>query len=181
MENPAETAITTDKKWMKFFGEGMTVPACPYGRKSSKKYHLWMSPATEKEFRKVMIMPTDAKSLCKECKEGKQHLQAQCKKKGDPRPGVSEEGFGKELTRIYRGLKVGLSDEGCDNTIASKEEVYIPVGIQHRYSNTRITKKKSRSLYRTKTQGPPHIDNIEAWQKNCEVQFFFYPMLFKRQ
>ena len=97
MENPAETALTKDKEWTKFFGKGIIVPGCPYGRKSSKKYHLWMSPATEKEFRKVMIHPTTEKSLCEECKKGeKLHQQAQCKKKGDTRPGVSEEGFGSE-------------------------------------------------------------------------------------
>ena len=97
MENPAETALTTDKEWMKFFGKGMVVPACPYGRKSSKKYHLWMSPATEREFRKVMIHPTDKESLCKECKKGeKLHQQAQCKRTGDTRPGVSEAGFGND-------------------------------------------------------------------------------------
>lgn len=97
MENPAETAIKEDKEWMKFFGEGIIVPGCPYGRKSSKKYHLWMSPATEEEFKKVMIQPKDPESLCEECKNGiRRHQQAQCKKKGDKRPGVSEEGFGSE-------------------------------------------------------------------------------------
>ena len=100
IENPAETAIKTDKKWMKAFGEGRVIPACPYGKKHDKKYHMWMSARTSEEFDKVEIQPRDEASWCEDCKAGRRkHSQAQCPQRGDTRGTVSEEGMNKKAAK----------------------------------------------------------------------------------
>ena len=99
LENPAETAILWDKKWMKEFGEGMEVHGCPYGKKSAKKYHLWMSKATEAIFKEVQVLPKDPKSLCETCKKGLLHSETHSKRKGDPRPRLAEEGKNQKAAR----------------------------------------------------------------------------------
>ena len=71
------------------------VHGCAYGRKSGKTYKIAMSKATYDRFQP--IHPTDRESLCEPCKrlkrtKHKEHEQAACPAREDPRPRISEEG-----------------------------------------------------------------------------------------
>ena len=73
-------------------GQPTIIPGCVYGRKSGKKYAVWMSPETEALYKQTLVRPTDPKSMCLACKQGVLHSQAACPQKGDKRSRVREEG-----------------------------------------------------------------------------------------
>ena len=75
LENTATSALQHLPEIAKL-GAPTVVQACAYGeRKSGKRYRLWMSAATKRQF--TPILPTDPKSRCEQCKAGKDHTQAQ--------------------------------------------------------------------------------------------------------
>ena len=73
-------------------GEAVIIPGCVYGRKSGKKYAVWMSPETVNLYHHTRILPTDPASRCNTCKQNLVHEQAACPQKGDTRGRVREEG-----------------------------------------------------------------------------------------
>ena len=70
----------------------MIIPGRVYGRKSGKKYAVWMSPEAAALYKKTLIAPTDPQSQCSTCKQNQVHEQAACPQKGDPRRSVREAG-----------------------------------------------------------------------------------------
>lgn len=70
----------------------MVVAGCAYGeRQSGKKYRLWMSSETRERF--TPVHPASDESQCAWCKNGEQHPQGYCPKKGQDKQRVSLEGF----------------------------------------------------------------------------------------
>ena len=107
-------------------GQGIVVPACPYGRKSGKTYRLWMSEETQRHF--TPIAPAGKDSWCEDCKAGRLHQQAQCPQKGDTRGRIKEKGhtgksarlrmpprLAKELAKaMQKGWEDAQSRHGCE-------------------------------------------------------------------
>ena len=79
-------------------GKPIMVTGCAYGRKSMKKYAIWMSPEARARFAKERILPKDRRSKCKACKEGRVHEQVGILPIGNPhnQARVSEQGFTPE-------------------------------------------------------------------------------------
>ena len=57
LENVA--AAAHNKTIVRALGEAMIIPGCVYGRKSGKKYAVWMSPEAEALYKKTIIAPAD--------------------------------------------------------------------------------------------------------------------------
>ena len=90
LEQPRDSALKDLPRVKRQLGTGVVVPACPYGRKSSKEYRLWLAPETEAVFQP--LTRTEERSLCQACKEGHLHEQAHAPKPGDKRKRIHEEG-----------------------------------------------------------------------------------------
>ena len=90
LENVA--AAARNKVIVKALGEPTIIPGCVYGRKSGKKYAVWMSPEAESLYNKTKIHPAGPQSRCKACQQRTPHEQAACPKKGDTRGRVREQG-----------------------------------------------------------------------------------------
>ena len=90
LENVA--AAARNQVIVKALGEPTIIPGCVYGRKSGKKYAVWMSPEAEALYNTTKIHPTDPQSRCNSCKKRIPHEQATCPQKGDTRGRVREQG-----------------------------------------------------------------------------------------
>ena len=90
LENVA--AAAQNQAIVRALGEALIIPECVYGRKSGKKYAVWMSPEAEALYRQTRIAPTDPRSRCETCKHNLVHEQAACPQKGDTRSRVREPG-----------------------------------------------------------------------------------------
>ena len=90
LENVA--AAAQNQAIVRALGEALIIPGCVYGRKSGKKYAVWMSPEAEALYRQTRIAPTDPRSRCETCKHNLVHEQAACPQKGDTRSRVREPG-----------------------------------------------------------------------------------------
>ena len=87
MENPWVTALAKETSITSKWGAGIKVVGCAYGAPTKKPYRLWMTPATEREFRKVKIGPSDKASACAICKKhpNRRHDKAAITEKGSKR------------------------------------------------------------------------------------------------
>ena len=90
LENVA--AAARNQMIVKALGEPTIIPGCVYGRKSGKKYAVWMSPEAASLYSKTKINPADPQSRCDACKQRIPHEQAACPQKGDTRSRVREQG-----------------------------------------------------------------------------------------
>lgn len=96
IENPERSAMWKMPQIKHLVGKFTTkVHGCAYGRKSGKTYKIAMSREAHAIFKP--IHPTDARSKCEHCKrlgrtKHKEHEQAACPAKEDPRPRISEAG-----------------------------------------------------------------------------------------
>ena len=78
MENPWGTALQHEKAITKEWGPGQKVEGCAYGAPTNKPYRLWMTPATQREFEKVRILPADPQSMCADCKAVPPRKHSKC-------------------------------------------------------------------------------------------------------
>jgi len=91
-EQPGFSEMRRHPRVVREWGEGILVQACAYGeRQSGKTYRIWMNDESAKEF--TVVDPTSPESQCRHCREGREHPQAYCPKKGQQKSRVRLEGY----------------------------------------------------------------------------------------